>query len=592
MKQLNHKQTAVLANGRFHSLITWLKRDYLILLLYILLTIGLTWPIAGQLGDNWLATRDVDTSVKLWDQWWLQRRLDTSQPLLYTYDLFHPIGLDLSYHSISWTVAPISWLLTPLLGQIDAYNVTILWAVFSTAYAAYLLIHYLLKNRTAALVGGFICSFAPHHISHVGGHPDLVHLAPVSLAALLLLISFRNGRSRLAIVGTAVMIGIATFTSLYVMIFALLTLGPLFVFLAFEQHRWRTRRFWRISLWIGVLTTILLLIRLWPILANPTTLGQMIEAKYAANVGQTDLRSLITPSHFNPIFAPYVGPISARFAINNKWPAYLGFVPLLLILAAFTWRQKLAEATMWLVTGLMFLIFSLGPALRLNGILYEEIILPANSLAWFPPIRAVGRPDYFVLGLLLPLAILAAYGFQRIWQKLAGSSHQGVWQTAFLLIVFPLLIFEFWNGPFPGTPVDIHPFYLELAQQPETFSLIELPMGRRPSKQYLMHQIFHQKPIVEGLSARTPPEAYRYIESNSLLLHWQHRTWLNCDTMGVELDTAVTQLIQDNFRYVILHNQPEIEPILPYFLYIEPIVQDEILTVYALADLQKRPFCP
>ena len=181
-------------SGRYDFLpiINWLKRDYLIILLYVLLTIGLTWPLTAKLGDNWLATRDADTFVKLWDQWWLQRSLDTGQSLLYTYDMFYPVGLDLSFHSISWVVAPVSWLLTPWLGQIDAYNVTILWAIFSTAYAAYLLIYYLLQNRAPAFVGGFIYSFAPHHVSHAGAHPDLVHLAPVPLTALLLLSAFRK----------------------------------------------------------------------------------------------------------------------------------------------------------------------------------------------------------------------------------------------------------------------------------------------------------------------------------------------------------------------------------------------------------------
>ncbi|MCA9946322.1 MAG: hypothetical protein KC449_22720, partial [Anaerolineales bacterium] len=91
----------------------------------------------------------------------------------------------------------------------------------------------------------------------------------------------------------------------------------------------------------------------------------------------------------------------------------------------------------------------------------------------------------------------------------------------------------------------------------------------------------------------TPEEAYRYIEANPLLHHWRHQVWLNCEEMGAELDTAVTQLINDNFRYVILHNQAEaIDPILPYFLFREPVVQDEQLTVYDLRAIQKRPFCP
>ncbi len=573
--------------------ITWLKRDALILFFYLLLTIGFTWPLVANLGHNWLATRDPDTFVKLWDQWWLQRILDTGQSFLYTTDLFYPVGLDLSYHSISWIVAPVGWLLTPLLEQIDAYNVTILWAVFSTAYAAYLLIHYLLHNRAAAFVGGFIYSFAPHHIAHAGGHPDLVHLAPVPLAALLLLYTLRNGRSRWAILGTAVMIAASAFTSLYIMVFTFLTLGPIFVFVALEEQRWRTSQFWRKALWIGGITAVLLTIRLWPIFTNLQTLNEMIEAKYVADVGQTDLLALITPSHFNPIFAPLVEPITDNYAFNNKWPAYLGLISLLLSLAAFTRRQKWAEVSLWFSIGTMFLLFALGPVLRFNGQLYENILLPAHYLAWFPPIRAVGRPDFFVLGLLLPLGILAAYGFDFIWQLAAKSSRFRPWQAALLLAV-PLLIFEFWNGPFPGEPVIVHPFYLELAQQPETFALIELPLGRQFSKTYLLNQLYHQKPIVEGLSARTPEEAYHYIEANPLLHQWRHHVWLNCDEMGSELDTAVSQLIQDNFRYVILHTQyqPEIDPILPYFLYREPVRQDEQLTVYDLRELQQRPFCP
>jgi len=301
--------------------------------------------------------------------------------------------------------------------------VTILWAIFSTAYAAYLLIHYLLGNRAAAFVGGFIYSFAPHHIAHAGGHPDLVHLAPIPLAVLLLIYTLRNGRSRWAIFGTAVLIAASAFTSLYIMVFSLLTLGPLFIILALEEQRWRTRAFWQKILWIGGITAVLFTIRLWPIITNLQTLDKMIEVKYAASTGQTDLRALVTPSQFNPLFAPLVKPISGRFKFNDRWPAYLGIIPLLLTLVAFTRRKKWAEVALWFGTGLMFLLFALGPTLRFNGELYKTILLPAHYLAWFPPIRAVGRPDFFVLGLLLivlfanTLGVLPTFGWGESWRQ-------------------------------------------------------------------------------------------------------------------------------------------------------------------------------
>lgn len=574
-----------------NRIVHWIRRDAVVLLLYLTLTITFTWPLAARLGENWLAIHDVDTFVKLWDQWWLQHHLDTGQPFFYTSDLFYPIGLDLSYHSISWIVAPFSWLLTPLLGPIDAYNITIPWAIFSSGYAAYLLIYYLLQNRLAAFVGGFVFSFSPYFVTHTGGHPDLVHLAPVPLAALALLITLRNGRSRWGIGATAVIIAIAAYTSLYIMVFTLLTLGLVFIFVALEQGRWRTGQFWRNSLWIGLVTAVLLSVRLWFIFATPQTLDEVIEAKYDAERYQTDLLALVTPSHLNPIFAPLVEPISDNFNTNKKWPAYLGVVPILLLVVALTRRQKRPEVALWLGTWLLFLLLAAGPVLRFNGVVYSDIVLPAALLAWFPPIRAVGTPDYFLLGLLLPMGILAAYGFDALWQRAAQSSQPRAWQMA-LLLVFPLLLFELWNGPYHGISAAVHPFYQELAEDPEQFALIELPLGRQESKIYEFYQTVHEKPMVEGLSARTPEEAYRYINANALLRTWDAEIPLDCSFMGEELATAVTQLLADNFRYVIFHHFNETEYLLTFFEPYEPLVQDAELTVYELSELAQRPFCP
>jgi hypothetical protein len=571
-----------------NRMVNWLRRDAVVLLLYLVLTIAFTWPLAARLGDNWLAIHDVDTFVKVWDQWWLQHHLDTGQPFFYTNDLFYPVGLDLSYHSISWIVTPFSWLVTPLLGPIDVYNITILWAIFSSANAAYWLIYYLLQNRAAAFVGGFIFSFSPYFVTHSGGHPDLVHLASVPLAALLLLLTLRNGRSRWGIFGTAVLIAIGAYTSLYIMVFTLLMLGPVFIFVALEAGRWRMGQFWRNSLWIGLVTAVLLSVRLWFIFATPKTLEEVIEAKYAASLNQTDLLALVTPSHLNPIFAPLVEPVSDNFYTNQKWPAYLGLVPLLLLGTALTRRQKRSEILLWLGTWLLFFMLAAGPILRFNGELYRQVVLPASLLSWFPPLRAVGTPDYFLLGLLLPQGILAAYGFDALWQR-AGQSPQ---RRVALLLLIPLLMFELWNGPYPGISATPHPFYQALAEDPGQFALIELPLGRQESKIYQYYQTVHEKPLVEGLSARTPQEAYRYINANALLRTWDAETPLDCSVMGEALDTAVAQLLADNFRYVIVHHFDETEYLLTFFEPYEPLVQDAQLTVYELSEVAERPFCP
>jgi len=263
-------------------------------------------------------------------------------------------------------------------------------------------------------------------------------------------------------------------------------------------------------------------------------------------------------------------------------------VPLLLLGLALARRQKRSEIVLWLGTWLLFLLLAAGPILRFNGRRYPGIVLPATFLSWFPPIRAVGTPDYFLLGLLLPMGILAAYGFDFLWQRTGQSPRRRV----ALLLLIPLLMFELWNGPYHGISAEVHPFYQALAKDPEPFALIELPLGRQESKIYEFYQTVHGKPMVEGLSARTPQEAYRYINANALLRTWDAEIPLDCRFMGKELDTAVAQLLADNFRFVIVHHFSETEYLLTFFEPYEPLVQDAALTVYELSELAQRPFCP
>ena len=130
-----------------HPVRTWFRRDGLVFPLYGLATIIMTYPLIFKLGQDWLGSYDVDTYVKLWDIYWFSDLLLKGQSPFFTTQLFYPTGLDLSFHSISWTTTGLTWLLKPFLGTIDAYNVTILLAVFVTAYAGYLYIRSLAACR-------------------------------------------------------------------------------------------------------------------------------------------------------------------------------------------------------------------------------------------------------------------------------------------------------------------------------------------------------------------------------------------------------------------------------------------------------------
>ncbi len=571
------------------ALITWLRRDGWVMTLYIIATLAMTYPIVFKLSGNWIASYDDDTYMKLWDGWWFSQIIHSGLPLSFTRTLFFPIGLDLTFHSISWTVSAMIWLLTPLLGSISAYNFSILLAIFTTAYGGYLLIRPMVNHRAAAWLGGAVYSFIPYHVAHSGAHPDLVYLAVIPIALLLFFRAFSSYSWRSA-AGAALMLGLAAFTSLYIMIFAFITLIPIFIYLALEKYRWREVKFWKTAIVFGFVCALVVGLRIFPIFQSARALSTAIEQKYDADVRQTDLLSFVIPSRFNPIFAPYVTGISEQFTMNYKWPAYLGLIPLALCLGAITWKERRRLTLLWIAIGLIFVMLSLGPALRLNGKVYDNIPLPAAWLAWFPPIRAV-RPDYFVLGLALPLAVCASLGMDRALNALRGHPRAKV---VFVVAIGSLLLFEYWNGPFPGVGAAVSPFYAQLANEPDSFALIDLPMGRQESKTYLYLQTIHQHPIVEGLSGRTPPASYDYINANPLLARLSNERHLDCQEFGNSaIKQALDQLAADGFKYVIVHHADNsLSRKFAGYLTAAPVYADSSITVFSIADLHSNPPCP
>jgi hypothetical protein len=569
-------------------MIRWLRRDGVVMLLFALATVVMTYPLILHLGGDWVTTipeSGVDVFMKLWDIWWLGQIASGNQSPLFTSLIFYPTGLDMSFHSISWTVSSLAWLFIPITGSLlTAYKITILTGVFAAAYAAYLLILELTHNRPAAWLGGAIYSFAPYHIAHSDSHPDHTHLAVIPIAALLLIKAVRD-RSRVAALGAALAVGFAAFTSVYILDFAILTLAPLFLLLALEHKSWKHFQFWQIAVVFGITTFLIVGIRFLPILANINNFGSTLDW-LSHDQHQADLLSLFLPSSFHEVFESTLANIAAKFP-KQGLPPYLGIVPILLTLSALTWKAKRREVWFWFCVGFFFILLSLGPVLRFNGALFENVPMLWNLVDWFPLISAV-RPNFFHSALLLPLAVCSAYGFER-WLNIVEDKR--LIQVTLIVIVSTLLLFEYWNGYFPIMNEPIHPFYKQIAEEDGDFAIIQLPMSRYYSKRYLYDQTVHGKPILEGATARTPERVYGYIAQNKLLDQWKLLAEVDCNAISAEeMQVAVDQLVVDGFRYVIVHSQPPEELYASYFE-VEPVYSGDGITAYNLLDMQAFPPC-
>lgn len=568
------------------TLSAWLRRDGLAIVAYLLATAVMLWPvITGFVGN--LMPVGGDTSMKLWDVWWFERLLATGQTFHYTNELFYPNGLDLSFHPASWTVTVAIWLLKPVIGLFSAYKLMILVAVFSSAYAAYLLAHFLTKHRLAAWFAGAIYSFSPYHFADLRGHPDLAQLALAPLAILCLLKSLESRRLWLAAL-SGVLIGLVAWTGLYLFGFAVITIGLVLAYTAVAEQSWRAPFFWRTVLVLVLASAPLLVPRLLPIFNDRESLSFVIENKFAAYEAQADLLSYVVPPPMNPLLPDFVRQVSARVAesVAVSPSPYLGWVAVTACLSAVVMPQDRKSKLLWLGLALLFFVLSLGPALRFGSRVYASVPLPAMLLVENVQLFRSVRPILFHIGLLLPLAMLAAFGLADWFRKLAAWPARA---AAVALALALVLFAEYWTGPFKLSPLEESPVYKQLAEQPGEFALINLPMGYSPSKYYLYLQTLHQRPIVEGMTSRMPPNAFGYMDSNLLLAMWLGEEPLDCTDFSMRtMRASIDALITDGFGYVLVHDAQQFAD---YFQGVPAWASDQGVSVYALEQLRDNFPC-
>ena len=100
----------------------------------------------------------------------------------------HPLGVNMMANTamfgVSIPLAPV----TLLFGPTVTFVLVLTLGLFGTAFAWYrLFARELVRSRTAAIIGGLFCGFAPAMISHASAHPNFVvlFLLPVIVQRML-----------------------------------------------------------------------------------------------------------------------------------------------------------------------------------------------------------------------------------------------------------------------------------------------------------------------------------------------------------------------------------------------------------------------
>lgn len=558
-----------------------------------ILLVAMTWPTMAHVFDAsvfWLPIDSGDIWIKFWDAWY-GKLIISGQAEFYFTDLsFYPDGLSLAYHIFTIPHMIIFGSLQLFMPASNAYNLTYLFIILSTALSAYTYLLYLIKDKWVSLFGAVIFGFSGYIVGRPP-HPGETFLITLPLA----LYFFHRAllEKRWLFIGiSGILIGATAFIGIYAFVCLLMTLGAYILY--FTISRWRNRHFWLMTVLLLAIIGSISIIRIYPMLDKTQDLEGILDKRG----GQEQENDLLQ------YFINYENPIVNRLITNRittniiklanpgRWnSAYLGYVPLILIglgIVRATYRRQMLA---WLMLILPFLVLRLGSVLTINN-QQTGIFLPKHYLdAAFPAIfEGFYAPDHFQIGVILPLAILSCYGLMAFLESVSAKHRSRI-----ILLLVALVALEYYRPPegkmMTDEQTEFLDWFAELDNQ-DSIRLINLPMNRGNSKLYLFYQTLGGYPQVEGLATRTPPAAYSYIEGNLLLATWREKQSIQCSPENREdYLSALSRLLDDGLSHIVLHHsRSDADSVAQSFLVIEPSYEDEFTAIYELAAL--RDSCP
>ena len=558
-----------------------------------ILIAAMTWPTVRYVFDTsvfWLPIDSGDALMKFWDAWYLKALIAGQADFYFTDLLFYPDGVSLVYHNFNVPHMVVFGGLQAVMPASNAFNLTYLLIIFSTALSAYVYLCYLLKDKWVSLFGAVVFGLSGYVVGRAA-QPDVSWIATLPLA--LYFFHRAIDEKRWLFIGiSGILAGLTAFIGMYTYVCILLALG-LYV-LHFARSRWRNPRFWMsVALLLFVIGAISM-VRIYPMLDSSQELEDILNKRSGQEQENDLLQYFIHYENpiFNRLITNRVTTAIVQFANPGRWnTSYLGYVPLVLI-GLGLWRRHYRRRMLpWLMLIAPFLLLRLGSALTING-LQTGILLPKHYLnEIFPELfKAFYSPDHFQMGALFPLAVLSCYGLLTALKTIPARR-----ASAFALLCMALLAVEYYRSPErPRIVTDEETAFLDWLEVEEGEKrLINLPMNRGNSKQYLLYQTLSGYPQVEGLATRTPPAAYAYINDSLLLAAWNEQTSIQCSPENREAYlSALNRLLDDGFSHIVLHQTQlaEASEIPDSFLNAPPSYEDEFAVIYRLEDL--RGGCP
>jgi hypothetical protein len=514
------------------------RTHLLILLIYLLLALLLTWPTVSHMATHLPGDGGDDPAIA-WNLWWVKQALLTlhTNPLFSDF-MFYPLGVNLAFYTLTTLNALTAMPLTLSLGVVAASNVHMWFTMLAGGFGAFLLARTLLAEifpasagRGAALwpaaVAGGLYAFASSQLFYLAlGQYNIASSHWVPYTLLFVLKSRRDLASPRWPALAALFLVMQAWAEMTYASFLLVFIG---VYVLWEIGKSAKERIsesanQRISksastcpaadagrpsgtrksgkrdregdrlllagrdvVMLGVLFGLGIVPLLAAMLPDMRTEGDFwVQGSGFAEVFSADLAGFLVPTMHHPLF----GDLVARTGIANFTKGqhvYLGFTLLLLALVGLIGARRASAAGrgtagpwFWASAALLFAWLSLGPTAHVNGV-DTGLPGPFVILQSLPFFKGNRYPSRYSVVLVLCLAMLAAMGMQVIghWLERRGEGAGRLWMPAMCGLLAAAFLFEHLSAPLPQSDMTIPPVYHSLAAGPGQFTLLEVPLAWR-----------------------------------------------------------------------------------------------------------------
>lgn len=492
------------------------------LLVYLLLTVGMTWPLATRLTTHLPggAHKDglEDAYQNVWNLWWMQEAMFRLQNPLITDRLFHPEQPDLFYHTLSPATTLLAVPITARWGPIAGFNALALFSFVVGAMGAWALARDRTGSDVGALLAGIVYAWSPFHMAVLvtDGQLEMVALHWLPWYLLFLLRAAECDRRRPLLLAAFFLVLTAWTNWYYTLVLLIFTAGYALWRLSRRSVDWSSR--WRLIVRlsvIGVLSSLGVAPLLIPMLIEASRHSYMY-VSHPADLQRlsADLLAYFLPPRLHAWWGTAPWEWGVHYRVNRRF--YLGIGALALALIG-VWRHP--GARRWGLAALGFGVLSLGPVLKI-GHHATGIPLPYQLLASLPLLRMSRQPDRFNVLVTLALAVMVAYGGSTLTSCLVRP-HKGLWSfriahnagrrlgsIGLTALLGMLLISDYLPAPITTRQPFIPPFFARLPHD-EQGALIEYPFHTaRPYRdaERMLFQTMHQQPISGGYHSRPYPQ--------------------------------------------------------------------------------------